>query len=504
MLVNQSPHQLDLLQWFMGEIDEISGYWANLNHPTIEVEDTALAMIRFKNGGLGSIVTSLSQKPGIYTKVHVHGSSGASVGVETDRGATFVAGMSEIAEPPLNDLWTIPGEEHLLAEFQAEDRARFGRINAHQPLSHAADPGLLAGRPRRPAADGYRRRRPYRRGDVHRHLSLTARLPSDQVSAGRGRVGEDGGADRPRKEYRSCRQGKGPGGIVSFVLLDSRRSPAAPGRRMKEVSSRPVPEGPMTSTLLRGRPLFLFLPLLAGCAAQPTRVESYAPPTPARGIVLVAEGAGGYQNAPRAITGAVDALHLPLYVRSIGWTHGVGFGLADVVDAPYAHCQGRLLADEIGRYRTTCPGVPVYLVGYSAGAAVALAAGEWLPPDSIERIVLLAPAVSADYDLRCPLASARCGIDVFFSTNDRWWLGLGSAIVGTADGKRDAPAGRVGFRCPGDAALAHRLHQHPWDTNVAWTGNDGGHTGSSPRLSDCLRHAAAHASQRGALTRRAA
>src|SRR5262245_10174668 len=31
VLVNQSPHQLDLLQWFMGEIDEISGSWANLN-----------------------------------------------------------------------------------------------------------------------------------------------------------------------------------------------------------------------------------------------------------------------------------------------------------------------------------------------------------------------------------------------------------------------------------------------------------------------------------------
>jgi predicted dehydrogenase len=130
VLVNQSPHQLDLLQWFLGEIDEISGSWANLNHPYIEVEDTALAMIRFKNGGLGSIVTSLSQRPGLFTRVHVHGSNGASVGVETDRGATFVAGVSRIAEPPLNDLWTVPGEEHLVAQFQAEDRARFAQIDA--------------------------------------------------------------------------------------------------------------------------------------------------------------------------------------------------------------------------------------------------------------------------------------------------------------------------------------------------------------------------------------
>lgn len=130
VLINQSPHMLDLLQWFMGEIDEIAGCWSNLTHPYIEVEDTALAMIRFKNGGLGSVVASLCQKLGIFTKVHIHGSNGASVGVETDRGATFIAGMSGIAEPPLNDLWTIPGEEHLLAQFQAEDRANFAKIDA--------------------------------------------------------------------------------------------------------------------------------------------------------------------------------------------------------------------------------------------------------------------------------------------------------------------------------------------------------------------------------------
>lgn len=130
VLVNQSPHQLDLLQWFMGEIAEVSGYWVNLNHPYIEVEDTAIANIRFRSGAIGNIVTSLSQNPGIYTKVHVHGSNGYSVGVQTDTGASFVAGVSEIAEPPLNDIWTIRGEQHLLKEFEAEDRAHFGSINA--------------------------------------------------------------------------------------------------------------------------------------------------------------------------------------------------------------------------------------------------------------------------------------------------------------------------------------------------------------------------------------
>lgn len=133
VLVNQSPHHLDLLQWFMGPIEEISGQWANLNHPTIEVEDTAVATLRFRNGGLGSIIVSNSQRPGLFSKIHIHGRNGASIGVETDRGATFVAGMSSIAEPPLNDLWTIPGEEHRLAEFQANDREEFRR---HDPVTH--------------------------------------------------------------------------------------------------------------------------------------------------------------------------------------------------------------------------------------------------------------------------------------------------------------------------------------------------------------------------------
>lgn len=151
VLVNQSPHQLDLLRWFLGDVEEVSGTWANLNHPEVEVDDTAVATVRFRNGGLGSIVTSLAQKPGLYTKVHVHGTNGASVGVETDRGATFIAGVSAIAEPPLNDLWTIAGEEHLLAGFQAEDRARFAAIDAADHY-HALQVGdflraCLEGRP---------------------------------------------------------------------------------------------------------------------------------------------------------------------------------------------------------------------------------------------------------------------------------------------------------------------------------------------------------------------
>lgn len=125
VLVNQAPHQLDLLQWLMGPINEVFGYWDNLNHPYIEVEDTAVAVLRFQNGGVGSIVVSNAQKPGIYGKVHIHGSNGASVGVQTEGGAMFIAGMTSILEAPYNDLWTVPGEEALVEQWRAEDRAAF-------------------------------------------------------------------------------------------------------------------------------------------------------------------------------------------------------------------------------------------------------------------------------------------------------------------------------------------------------------------------------------------
>jgi len=129
VLVNQAPHQLDILLWYMGEIDEVYGIWSNLNHPYIEVEDTALAIIKFKNGGIGNIIVSNSQKPGIYGKVQIHGSNGASVGVQTDGGAMFIAGMSSVLEPPVNDLWTVPGEEEMLKDWVREDSELFERID---------------------------------------------------------------------------------------------------------------------------------------------------------------------------------------------------------------------------------------------------------------------------------------------------------------------------------------------------------------------------------------
>ena len=130
VLVNQAPHQLDLLLWYMGEPDELYAAWGNLNHPYIEVEDTAIAVIRFKSGALGNVLVTNSVNPALYGKVHVFGDNGAGIGVQTDGGAMFIAGMSSVAEPPVNDLWTIPGEESMLALWRREDEEFFARVDS--------------------------------------------------------------------------------------------------------------------------------------------------------------------------------------------------------------------------------------------------------------------------------------------------------------------------------------------------------------------------------------
>ena len=133
VLVNQSPHQLDLLLWYLGEVEEVFGYWGNLNHPYIEVDDTAVAVVKFKSGALGNIVVSNSQNPALFAKVSVHGRNGVSVGVQTDGGQMFVPGLTAITEAPFNDIWTVKGEEQFLPQWKDADQTLFNTVN---PMEH--------------------------------------------------------------------------------------------------------------------------------------------------------------------------------------------------------------------------------------------------------------------------------------------------------------------------------------------------------------------------------
>src|ERR1044071_8841011 len=54
-LMNQAIHSVDLLLWMKGPAAAVCGFTATLAHERIEVEDPAVAAIRFKNGALGVI-----------------------------------------------------------------------------------------------------------------------------------------------------------------------------------------------------------------------------------------------------------------------------------------------------------------------------------------------------------------------------------------------------------------------------------------------------------------
>lgn len=127
--INQAPHQFDLLTWFMGPVLRVFAEWDNINHPYIEVEDTAVATVRFAHGGMASILASNAQDPSLYVKVHVHGSNGASVGMQNNPGSIVKVEGNTIAPTPVNDLWTITGEEALLNTFRQQDSAFFQTID---------------------------------------------------------------------------------------------------------------------------------------------------------------------------------------------------------------------------------------------------------------------------------------------------------------------------------------------------------------------------------------
>lgn len=74
-MMNQSIHMVDLLQYIMGPIESLHAYTATLGHH-IEAEDTATAIVQFKNKALGSIYGSTASFPGQLRSITVTGTKG--------------------------------------------------------------------------------------------------------------------------------------------------------------------------------------------------------------------------------------------------------------------------------------------------------------------------------------------------------------------------------------------------------------------------------------------
>jgi predicted dehydrogenase len=133
--MNQSPHNIDFLLWYAGPAVEMFGFWANVNHPYVEIEDNAAAVLRFRSGGLGLLKGTVSMNPP--RRIHgvtLVGESGATVSLDCwevpPEQRTIRSGPGDVGT---NDIWTVPGEQGLtLDEAIAHGSADLPNYHAYQ------------------------------------------------------------------------------------------------------------------------------------------------------------------------------------------------------------------------------------------------------------------------------------------------------------------------------------------------------------------------------------
>ncbi len=76
VLINQSPHQLDLISWILGEMPtSVRGFGKFGKWHDIEVEDDVTAYFEYKNGATGVFITSTGETPGT-NRLEISGTKG--------------------------------------------------------------------------------------------------------------------------------------------------------------------------------------------------------------------------------------------------------------------------------------------------------------------------------------------------------------------------------------------------------------------------------------------
>lgn len=111
VLMTQAIHQIDMLQWFMGEAVSVAGFIRTHTHGEhIETEDSASAVISFASGGTATVTATTGANHNLGNRVTVIGASGAIASV-----VEFPEGREGV-----NDVWTFPGDMTLGSAFSPD------------------------------------------------------------------------------------------------------------------------------------------------------------------------------------------------------------------------------------------------------------------------------------------------------------------------------------------------------------------------------------------------
>jgi pimeloyl-ACP methyl ester carboxylesterase len=204
------------------------------------------------------------------------------------------------------------------------------------------------------------------------------------------------------------------------------------------------------------------------------------------GLILVLPGIEGAGPLNWSIARGILDAGEGAAVRVIDWTTGFWPFFCFHLRATRRNRErASTIAHMIAEYQDDYPGRPVYLVGHSGGAALAVWTLEALPEGrSIAAAVLLGAALSPRYPLAAALGRTQRGIWNFFSPLDWIFLTIGTILFGTFDGRHGVSAGWRGFALPrAESALYQdRLHQRGYHPRMIGCFHPGGHLGWSNRV----------------------
>ncbi|MCQ9165428.1 Gfo/Idh/MocA family protein [Arthrobacter sp. STN4] len=119
--MTQAIHYLDLLQWYLGDVEWVMATAAAYKHGAhIEVEDTLAATLRFSSGAMAQFTASTALTPALGQRIAVTGASGATVSLlEYPEGSEAV-----------NDVWSVPGSELFAFPADVLDDVDLPSVNA--------------------------------------------------------------------------------------------------------------------------------------------------------------------------------------------------------------------------------------------------------------------------------------------------------------------------------------------------------------------------------------
>ena len=78
-LISQAIHQVDVLLYLIGAVEEVFGYWQIGATHKIESEDCVCAVMKYASGATGVIQAATALWPGYPERVEIHGTKGSAI-----------------------------------------------------------------------------------------------------------------------------------------------------------------------------------------------------------------------------------------------------------------------------------------------------------------------------------------------------------------------------------------------------------------------------------------